>query len=148
MIGYKQLDGLSVKLQPCAYFLLRVIAGLMFMTHGYSKLFGESPQPLLGGMGIFGIDVGLNMLFVAGVIEFFGGLLIVVGLLTRSAAALSALLMVMAYTHAHLAWPPLANRGELAILYFVVLLVIAAYGSGKWALDNCWCKWDSKRKKK
>lgn len=98
-------------------------------------MFGDGSQPFLGGMDFFGINLGVNMLWIAGVIELFGGILLVLGLFTRYAAFMVALLMVMAYLAAHPAWFPTLNGGELAALYFVVYLAIFAYGPGKFSLD-------------
>ena len=107
----------------------------MFMTHGWPKMFGTQAQPFLGGMGFFGIDVGVNMLWVAGAIELFGGALLLLGLFTRFAALFAAVLMVMAYLTAHPAWFPTLNNGELATLYFLVYFAIFAIGPGKISLD-------------
>lgn len=124
------------RFQEISWALLRIMAGLMFMVgHGYGKMFGENPQPFLGGLDFFGINLGINMLWIAGVIEFFGGILLVLGLFTRWIALLAAILMVMAYLSSHLAWFPTLNRGELATLYFVVYFAIFAYGPGRYSLD-------------
>lgn len=123
--------------QGISWALLRILSGLMFAVgHGYGKMFGENPQPFLGGMDFFGIDVGINMLWIAGFIEFFGGILLALGLFTRWMALLAAILMLMAYLAAHWAWFPTLNNGELATLYFLVYLVIFAYGPGRLSLDS------------
>lgn len=115
----------------------------MFAMHGAQKLFGwftdRAAVEVTGGMGIFGIDVGINMLFVAGIIEFFGGLLIVIGLATRWAAALAAILMIMAVTHAHWGLNPLATGGENALLYLFVWIAVFAYGPGPYSIDAKVC---------
>jgi len=116
--------------------LLRIISGLMMVVgHGYGKMFGEKAQPFTGGRDFFGIDLGVNMLWIAGFIEFYIGLLVVTGLFTRWAALLTAILMVMAYLSAHLAWFPTFNGGELATVYFLAFMVIFAHGPGPWSLD-------------
>ena len=126
---------LAVNSQTLSWALLRVLSAAMFMTHGYAKLFGERAQPFLGGMDFFGIDLGINMLWIAGVIELFGGALLVLGLFTRLAAFLAALLMVMAYLTAHAAWFPTLNNGELAAMYFLVYFALFAKGAGPLSLD-------------
>ncbi|OGT72404.1 MAG: hypothetical protein A3H44_05580 [Gammaproteobacteria bacterium RIFCSPLOWO2_02_FULL_57_10] len=131
----KIVDGLAALVSPLAWPLLRILSSAMFMTHGYAKLFGANPQPFLGGMGFFGIDLGINMLWVAAVIELFGGALLVLGLFTRLVALLAAILMVMAYLTAHAAWFPTLNNGELAAMYFIVYLAIFAQGPGPVSLD-------------
>jgi putative oxidoreductase len=132
----QKMESIAVKIQDVAWDLLRIVCGLMLIVgHGYGKMFGESSQPFLGGLDFFGINLGVNMLWIAGVIEFYVGILIVVGLFTRWASLLTAILMVMAYLNSHLAWFPTLNGGELATVYFLVFLSIFAYGPGPWSLD-------------
>ncbi|WP_339857701.1 DoxX family protein [Pseudohongiella acticola] len=129
------VDSVGNNTQTLSWTLLRVLSSAMFMTHGWPKMFGTQAQPFLGGMGFFGIDVGVNMLWVAGAIELFGGALLLLGLFTRYAALFAAVLMVMAYLTAHPAWFPTLNNGELATLYFLVYFAIFAIGPGKISLD-------------
>jgi len=75
------------------------------------------------------------MLWIAAIIEFFGGALLALGLFTRPVALLAAILMLMAYLSAHLAWFPTLNNGELAAMYFVVFLALFAQGAGRISLD-------------
>ncbi|MDP1931583.1 MAG: DoxX family protein [Gammaproteobacteria bacterium] len=131
----KIMNELAALVAPIAWPLLRILSSAMFMTHGYAKLFGARPQPMMGGMGFFGIDLGINMLWIAAVIELFGGALLVLGLFTRPLALLAAILMVMAYLTAHAAWFPTLNNGELAAMYFIVYLAIFAQGPGSFSLD-------------
>ena len=131
-----RLDGVAVKLQTVSIDLMRIVSGLMMVVgHGYAKTFGEKVQPFFGGKDFFGIDVGINMLWVAGFIEFYVGILVILGLFTRPAALLTAILMVMAYLSSHAAWFPTFNGGELATVYFLVFMVLFAYGPGPLSLD-------------
>ena len=111
------------------YSVFRIVVGLLFVGHGAQKLYGWFGGSQVELMSLFGL---------AGVIEFYAGLFIVVGLFTRYAAFLSAANMVGAWIVVHLpkGFSPFANGGELALLYFVSFLVILAYGPGKWALDR------------
>ena len=116
------------------YFAFRVLVGLLFLSHGAQKLFGA-----FGGVGPDGGSVQLFTLFgLAGIIEFFGGLFIAVGLLTRYSALFGAFDMIAAWfmVHAPQGWIPILNGGELAVLYFASFLVILVYGARKWGLDN------------
>jgi putative oxidoreductase len=73
----------------------------------------------------------------AGILEFFGGLLLLVGLFTRPVAFILSGMMAVAYFMAHAPdgfWP-LLNRGELAALYCFVFLYLSAAGGGPWSLD-------------
>ena len=109
------------------YALTRAVVGLLFTCHGAQKLFGalggeRANEPLM----IFG-----------GVIEFFGGLLMAVGLATRIAAFLASGMMAVAYFKAHAPrgfWP-IQNKGELAMVYCFVFLLIATLGGGRYSID-------------
>ena len=125
--------------------LFRILASAMFMTHGFDKLFGSNPQPFTGG-GMTSITIGelinlplpmdINALFIAGVIEFFGGLFLLVGLWTHIVALIIVLLMAMAYLTAHLAWFPTLNNGELAAMYFLTYLAFFTFGPGPYSADT------------
>lgn len=121
-------------LAPIVHALLRVGAGLLFMQHGAQKVFG-----LLGGAGGSGAPVELmSQLGLAGVLEFFGGALVVLGLFTRPVAAVLTALMVAAFFigHATQGGFPIQNGGELALLYALVFAFLAGSGAGAWSLDN------------
>ena len=131
-----RLDGVAVNLQTVSIDVMRIVSGLMMVVgHGYAKTWGEKVQPFFGGKDFFGIDVGINMLWIAGFIEFYVGILVILGLFTRPAALLTAILMVMAYLSSHAAWFPTFNGGELATVYFLVFMVLFAYGPGPLSLD-------------
>lgn len=108
--------------------ILRIITGLLFMQHGMQKLFG-----LIGGQPV----PVMSMPGIAGVLEFFGGLLIVIGLFTRVVAFILSGQMAVAYflAHAPQGFWPVNNRGELAVLYCFVFLYLAFAGGGPWSLD-------------
>lgn len=117
--------------RPWMLSLLRIIAGFLFAEHGAQKLFGA-----LGGVGMH-LAFPEKMWF-AGVIEFFGGLLILAGLLTRLVAFICAGEMAYAYFTAHAPhgfWP-LVNHGELAVLYCLVFLYFVTAGAGPISLDR------------
>lgn len=135
----QKFTSITDRCQGFSWALLRILGSAMFLTHGWPKMFGDRAQPFLssqGGMDFFGLDIGINTLWIAGVIELFGGILLILGLFTRYVAALAALLMVMAYLAAHPAWFPTLNEGELAAMYFMVYLCIMAYGPGRFSLDH------------
>lgn len=77
---------------------------------------------------------------VAGILEFFGGLLLLLGLFTRPVAFILAGEMAVAYfmVHAPQGFWPVNNRGELPVLYCFVFLYFAAAGGGPWSLDRLW----------
>jgi putative oxidoreductase len=112
--------------------VLRIVTGFLFMQHGVQKLFGVLVVPPKTAVELF------SLMGIAGVLEFFGGLLILVGLFTRPAAFILSGLMAFAYFMAHAPkgfWPVL-NKGELAVLYCFVFLYFAAAGGGEWSLDS------------
>ena len=114
---------------------LRIITGLLFMQHGAQKLFG-----MLGGVDTHGATAQLASLAgVAGVLEFFGGFLIVIGLFTRVVAFLLSGEMAYAYWMVHVrngGMIPIYNRGEFAALLCFVFLFLAFNGAGPWSLDE------------
>ena len=117
------------KYAPHLFAVLRIVAGLMFAMHGTQKLFGfpgdDSPVDLFSLMGL------------AGIIEFVGGLLIILGLFAGIAAFIASGEMAAAYfmAHASQGWNPLLNGGETAVLYCFLFLYIAAHGAGIWSID-------------
>ncbi len=123
------MEFLSAYREPI-YALTRIVAGLLFSMHGGQKLFGW-----FGGMPA---EMPAALLYTAGIIEFAGGLLICVGLLTRPAAFVCSGMMAVAYfmVHQPMGLLPIENRGELAALYSWLFLLIAASGDGIWAVGG------------
>ena len=120
--------------------ILRIGAGLLFFMHGAPKLFGW-----FGGMGPEGGAAELvSLMGLAGVLEVFGGLAIVLGVLTRPVAIVLALEMLIAYFYAHAPQGPIpySNGGELALLYFFVWAYLAGNGAGPASVD----RWLERRK--
>jgi len=117
------------------YAVFRVLVGLMFFQHGVQKIFGA-----FGGVGGTGQAVpDLTSLFgYAGLIELFGGLAIIFGFFTRLTALVIVIEMVVAYfmVHAPRGTFPIANGGELVVLYSASFLLMLKYGAGKWSLER------------
>jgi putative oxidoreductase len=112
--------------------ILRIVTAFLFMQHGAQKLFG-----FLGGIP-GGTPQLLTLPWITGVLEFFGGLLLLLGLFTRLTAFILSGMMAVAYfkVHARQGFWPLQNRGELAALYCFVFLYLSAAGAGPWSLDS------------
>jgi putative oxidoreductase len=116
-----------------AYALLRIMAGIMFAFHGAQKLLGvfAESQPPMG-----------SQLWFAGIIELFGGLAVMLGLVTRVAAIICSGEMAVAYFQVHWKFQigsqffPIVNQGELAALYCFVFLYVACRGGVKWSLGK------------
>lgn len=121
------------KFQDVSLSLLRIVAGFLFWQHGAQKLFG-----LFGGVGDGGTVELVSLMGLAGVLEFFGGILIVLGLFTRPVAFVLAGEMAVAYFMAHQpqALMPIQNGGELAALFAFVFLMLTAFGPGSLSLDD------------
>jgi len=125
------MTGIIKKWQPVSPYLrsiLRIMAGFTFMAHGTMKLFAFPA----------GMTVHLfSQMGLAGVLETFGGALLLLGLFTRPVAFILAGEMAVAFFQVHFPrnfWPVLSG-GELAVLYCFVWLYISAAGPGPWSLD-------------
>jgi putative oxidoreductase len=128
------VERLLGRYSPYLFALMRIVVGFLFACHGAQKLFG-----VLGGFGQPGATAPLfSMMGVAGIIEFFGGLLIMLGWLTGYAAFIGSGEMAAAYFMGHYPrgfWPIL-NNGERAVLFCFILLYIASKGAGTWSIDR------------
>lgn len=113
-----------------AYALFRITLGFLFLAHGTQKLFGF---PVASGH-----EMPALVQYVAGPIELIAGLLIMVGLLTRPAAFLASGTMAVAYWMAHglNSFWPIANGGELAVIYCFAFLFVSARGAGIWSIEG------------
>jgi putative oxidoreductase len=114
---------------PQTYALMRMVTGFLFLWHGAQKLFNiPMPPPM---------PLPSFVIAIAGPIELFGGLLVMIGLFTGWAAFLCSGLMACAYwmVHGTQALLPIQNMGELAALYCFVFLYISAQGPGIWSVD-------------
>jgi putative oxidoreductase len=128
-------------LSPFAEPLVRVTAGLLLVPHGAQKLFGW-----FGGYGIeatgqfFSSKLGLpaSLALVAGLIEFFGGLMLALGVATRVVAALVAGLMAVAVLQVHLGAGFFWTSGgfEYPLFWGVVALAFVIRGGGRYSLDR------------
>jgi putative oxidoreductase len=116
---------------PFLLSVLRIVASLLFIMHGTQKLFGfppsEMPRAELASLTGF-----------AGLLEVIGGAFVLVGLLTRPIAFVLAGEMAYAYfsVHAPVSVWPIANRGELALLFAFIWLYFTAAGAGAWSIDS------------
>src|SRR5215208_5116554 len=114
--------------------LLRAITGLLFMQHGLQKLFGllvDPSRPWSGPPPAF------SQFWIAGLLETFGGFLIVIGLFTRPVAFLLSGEMAVAYFQAHFprSFFPVLNGGEHVVLFCFVYLYLSVFGPGPYSVD-------------
>ena len=116
------------------FFLLRVVAGLLFLQAGGMKIFdwfGGVPAQF-GGHPPF-----MSQTWIGGVLELYGGAAILLGFLTQPVAFILSGEMAVAYFQFHQPrgfWP-IQNHGEPAVLLCFIFLFFAAHGAGKWSLD-------------
>lgn len=111
--------------------ILRIVASFLFMAHGTQKLFAYPVARPSHPMAWW------SLLGVAGILEAFGGALLLVGLFTRPVAVVLAGEMAVAFlrVHAPRGFWPILNGGELSILYCFLFLYLAAAGGGPLSLD-------------
>ena len=114
------------------YFLLRVVAGFLFIQTGGVILFGW-----FGGMPGGAKAPLMSQTGIGGVLEFFGGILIMLGLFTGPVAFILSGMMAVAYWQFHFPnghWP-VQNEGMPAVLFCFIFLYMAAQGAGEWSVD-------------
>jgi putative oxidoreductase len=114
------------------YFLLRVVAGFLLCQAGGLILFGW-----FGGMPDGQSVTLMSQTGIGGVLEFFGGIAIMLGLFTRPVAFILSGMMAVAYWQFHApngAWP-VQNQGMPAVLLCFIFLYMATKGAGDWSLD-------------
>lgn len=125
---------------------LRVAGGVIFVAHGAQKLFGwfggYGLEGTAGWMESIGLGPGLLMATLAGSAEFFGGLLLIVGLLVRPAALVLAITMLVAIAKVHLANGLfLTNNGyEFGLALLLISAALFIRGAGSFSLDNVLAK--------
>lgn len=117
------------RLTPYVLSILRIMAALLFMEHGLSKLFGFPSSAMM--------PPPFTTEWCAGIIECFGGGLLALGLFSRLVAFIMSGEMAFAYFigHAPRGFYPYLNHGELAVLYCFVFFYIAFAGGGPLSLD-------------
>lgn len=137
----RRLDSAAQPFEGAAWFALRAATGLLLMPHGAQKLFG-----MFGGGGISGTagfleSVGypapMLMAILIGVVEFFGGLMIAAGFMTRFAAVSVAVFMAFAVMF-HLGngffWT--ARGYEYPVLWGIAAIFFAVKGGGAYSIDR------------
>jgi putative oxidoreductase len=136
------LKNITASEQSNATLPLRLSAGIIFTAHGAQKLFAW-----FGGYGLeatgqwmesIGITPGYLMALMAGSAEFFGGLLLIVGLLTRPTSFVLAITMAVAIVTVHLKHGLfMSNNGyEFALTLLAISISLMVSGAGKLSLDN------------
>ncbi|MFN3623403.1 MAG: DoxX family protein [Hyphomicrobium sp.] len=111
--------------------ILRIVAAILFIEHGTQKLFGV-PTPT------HGMPEAFTLFWFAGILEAFGGFLILIGLFTRPVAFILSGQMAVAYWMAHAPQSPFPalNGGDAAILFCFFFLYLVAAGPGAFSIDG------------
>ena len=116
---------------PRIHGILRIVTGFLFLQHGTAKLFGAPHIAMFDGLQL------MSLMGLAGVLELGGGVLILLGLLTRPVAFILSGMMAVAYFMAHATKGPLPilNQGELAVMFSFVFLYFTVAGAGAYSVD-------------
>jgi putative oxidoreductase len=118
---------------PYLLSILRIITGFLFMQFGTAKLWAFPAAIMPGGA----TAPAFSLIWVAGVLEAFGGALVLLGLFTRPVAFVLSGEMAFAYFlgHASQGFWPVLNQGHPAALLSFLFLYLSASGGGPWSLD-------------
>lgn len=111
--------------------LLRIIMGFLIFWHGTQKLFGYPPTEAAQG------ELSA-LLLVAGILEFLGGILLIIGLFTRWTAFILSGMMAVAYCMVFISksFLPIINGGELSVLYCFIFFYLFFSGGGSFSIDK------------
>jgi putative oxidoreductase len=116
--------------------LLRLGAGIIFVLHGWIKLFGESGvDGFAGFLGALGVPAAAFMAWALSLLEFVGGIALIAGIFVTPVAALLAIEMLVAFFLTKKTLP----KGDLDIALFAMMLALALAGGGAYVL------WKGKR---
>ena len=124
-------DSIAARLAPYMLSVLRIMAALLFLEHGLSRMLGF-PSPLPA-------PPSFTMYWFAGGIELVGGILLTLGLVSRLSALIMSGEMAFAYFMAHFPTNhifPYLNGGESAVLFCFVFLYLSAAGPGPLSVDR------------
>lgn len=123
------------KLKPLALLLLRLGLGIIFIYHGFPKLFGHTHRTM---QQFLHMGFPSYFAYIAGIVEFFGGCLLIVGLFTRIAALLLAGEMAIAIVKVHLpqAGPMAVSNYQFPLVLAVAAFALVAVGAGAISLDR------------
>ena len=135
------LGGLYDATSKYAVPLIRVATGLFLMPHGAQKLFGMfggNPDAIAGFFSKIGMEPAALLVTVVGLIEFFGGLFLALGLLTRPVAAAIFVMLTVAWFKVHLANGFFWSVGgiEYPLLWSIIALAFAVRGGGECSIDG------------
>jgi putative oxidoreductase len=130
--GSKQFWGITV---------LRVVVGIVFLAHGWQKLFEIGVHGVAGFFGSAGIPLPSVSAVIVTVVEFLGGIALIIGLFTRWAAALNGFDMIVAILLVHLKNGFLKPGGyEHPLTLLAACIALVWLGPGEASLDGALAK--------
>lgn len=136
------------KMKPYAPTILRVVVGIVFLLHGYGKLWGAAPgiENWIGMLTGMGLPFPVLMAWMVGLIEFLGGIALIIGFGTSIASFLLAIVMGVAVLKVHLGNGFFNSAGgyEFALTLFAANLSLMFSGAGAMSLDSKCCKKEKK----
>ncbi len=132
------LGGVYENISPYSWLVVRVTAGVLLIPHGYTKLFTAGAiDGLAGYLDSLGLAPGIFWAWVIALLEFFGGIMLAVGFLTRPVAAMVAGFMAVAAFYVHWGNGFFWNNGgyEYPLMWGIIALVILFRGAGAYSVD-------------
>jgi putative oxidoreductase len=134
------MAGFYERMSVLSYPLIRLVVGVNLIPHGSQKLFGwfgGDMEKTIGGFASMGLEPAALLAYLVAVVEFFGGILLAIGLLTRPAALAVAIFMAVAvYVHwaSGFFWPE--GGFEYPLMWGVIALAIFFRGGGALSMDR------------
>ncbi len=121
-----------------ALLAIRIVAGLIFVMHGYGKLTGNPSLEMFAGM-LSGMGFPMAMFFawLVALTEFLGGLALIVGIFVRPAGVLLAIVMLVAFTMAKKLQFP---AGDIDFALLGISIALAMAGAGRWSIAGMMLK--------
>jgi putative oxidoreductase len=131
MVGVMEITELWT---PRMLSVFRIVVALLYLQHPMAKFFAFPHVTAFDNLQPF------SLIWVAGVIELIGGLLLLVGLFARPAAFILSGEMAVAYfmIRPPRGFFPLLNGGEAEVFYCFAFLYLAFAGAGPWSIDQLW----------
>ena len=124
--------------RDAALLLLRIALGVVFIAHGWDKVFQTGVDETAAMWEQTNIPQATLSVWVVSVVEMLGGALLVLGMLTPAAAGLLALDMVAAFYFVHLGNGIFVDEGgaELVGVLFAACVILVVFGAGRASLDK------------
>lgn len=134
------LAGLYESVAPYSYAIVRFIAGAILVYHGYGKLFGGNIAGVAQNVtGQMGLPAPMAWAYFLGILEFFGGIALAIGFLTRPIALLLVIeFIIITWWHHANGYSFASPKGgfEYPLLLLVVYIAIFFRGSGRCSIDK------------